>query len=67
MDETKTVPCAKCGGPIRDGETCYDIGLVHDLDAGTSRIGFEHLEGRCTDIDAGTSRIGFKYMEGRCT
>lgn len=48
MSETKTVPCWRCGAPIADGEQCYDIGLVHDIDAGTSRIGYEHLEGRCT-------------------
>jgi len=49
MSDTKTsVPCHRCDAPIADGEQCYDIGLVHDLNAGTSRQGFEHLEGRCS-------------------
>lgn len=43
----KSVPCAKCRAPIADGDECYDIGLVHDLNAGTSRQGWEHIEGRC--------------------
>lgn len=42
-----SAPCEKCGGPIQQGEECYDIGLVHDLNAGTTRVGYEHLEGRC--------------------
>lgn len=42
-----SAPCEKCKGEIQQGEECYDIGLVHDLNAGTTRVGYEHLEGRC--------------------
>lgn len=48
MAEKPSVPCWRCGDPIYDGEQCYDVGLVHDLNAGTTRNGFEHLEGRCS-------------------